>query len=82
MAIDIISINPSNRINDKYAVCSVLPTGFYSKLLVRSNYPKDLTIESIESKFDNRFDDPSYYYGGGTGGIVDDGDVGGDVLGV
>lgn len=83
MAIDIIAIDPTKRINDKYAICSVLPTGSYSKRLVRENYPVDLTIASIESKFDNRFDDPSYYYGGGGGG-VDGGDVGedGDVLGV
>jgi hypothetical protein len=82
MAIDIITIDPSKRINDKYAVCSVLPTGSYSKLLVRENYPVDLTIASIENKFDNRFDNPSYYYGGGGG--ADGGDVGedGDVLGV
>jgi hypothetical protein len=64
MANDIISIDPTKPINNKYAVCSALPTGFYSKLLVRPNYPLDLTIESIQNKFDNRFDDPSYYYGG------------------
>lgn len=79
MANDIIAIDPTKPINNKYAVCSVLPTGFYSKRLVREGYPKDLTIASIESKFDHRFDDPSYYYGGG--GSVDGGDVG-DVLGV
>ena len=82
MAIDIIAIDPTKRINDKYAICSALPTGFYSKRLVRENYPKDLTIANIESKFDNRWDDPSYYYGGG-GSCTDGGDVGGgDVLGV
>lgn len=81
MAIDIITINPSNPINNKYAICSALPTGFYSKLLVRKGYSDDLTIENIESKYEDRFDDPSYYYGGV--GVVDDGDVGGgDVLGV
>lgn len=79
MAIDIIAINPAKPINNNYAMCSVLPTGFYSKLLVRENFPKDLTIGNIESKFDNRFDDPSYYYGGGSG--ADGGDVG-DVIGV
>jgi hypothetical protein len=72
MAIDIIAIDPSKPINNKYAVCSTLPTGFSARLLVRENYPADLTIGSIESKFDNRFDDPSYYFGTG---IVDDGDV-------
>jgi len=83
MANDIVRIDPTKPINNKYAVCSMLPTGSYSKLLVRENFPGDLTIESIENKFDNRFDDPSYYYGGGGGG-ADGGDVGsdGDVLGV
>ena len=80
MANDIIAIDPTKPINNKYAICSVLPTGFYSRRLVRENFPKDLTIENIQDKFDNRFDDPSYYYGGG--GDVDGGDVGGDVLGI
>jgi hypothetical protein len=82
--IDIVSIN-SQPINNKYATISVFPTGpigpFYNRRLVRPDYPKALTIENIESKFDNRWDDPSYYYGGGC---TDGGDVGedGDVLGV
>lgn len=86
MAVDIIAIDPSKPINNRYAVCSVLPTGFGSFLLRSENRPKSLTIESIESKFDNRFDDPSYYYGGGCTDGGDVGDVGvgdgGDVLGV
>lgn len=77
MANDIMTIDASQPINNKYAVCSVLPTGSYSRLLVRENYPADLTIESIQSKFDDRFDNPSYYYGGGGG--TDGGDVGEDV---
>lgn len=72
MKIDIIAIDPSKNINNKYAVTSVFPTGYYSKLLVRANYPADLTISSIESKFAERFDDPSYYYGSCG---VDGGDV-------
>jgi hypothetical protein len=65
--IDIIRINQNQPINNKYAVASVLPTGSYSKLLVRANYPATLTIENIQSKFGTRFDDPSYYFGtGGT----------------
>ena len=77
MSIDIIIIDPSKPINNKYVVCSGLPTGprapFYNRRVIRSNYPRDLTIENIESKFDERFDNPSYYYGGGYG--VDGGDV-------
>jgi hypothetical protein len=62
MKIDIITIDPSEPINNKYAVTSVLPTGSYSKLLVRKNYPLDLTISNIESKYGNRFDDVGYYF--------------------
>jgi hypothetical protein len=83
MKIDILAVDPSKSINNKYAVLSVLPSGSYSKLLVRANYPADLTISSIESKFAERFDDPSYYYGSSivNGGnyygdpIVDGGDI-------
>jgi hypothetical protein len=76
--IDIIAIDPNEPINNKYAVTSVLPTGSYSKLLVRKNYPRDLTINNIESKYGDRFDDLGYY----SCCSVDGGDVVGDVLGV
>jgi len=79
MKIDIITAISGVPINNKRAICSTLPTGETAKLLVRSNYPGDLTISNIQNKFAERFDDPSYYYGGGD---VDGGDVGGDVLGV
>lgn len=58
---DISKINSENPINNKYATCSALPTGFYSRLLVRKNYPGDLTIENIENKYSDKFDDVSYY---------------------
>lgn len=61
MATDINAINPELPINNKYAVCSTTPTGHSAKLLVRPNYPGDLIIENIESKYDDRFDDVSYY---------------------
>jgi len=61
--IDIIRINQNEPINNKYAVASALPTGSYSRLLIRANYPANLTIENIENKFSTRFDDPSYYFG-------------------
>lgn len=95
MAIDIIAIDPSKPINNKYAVCSTLPTGFSARLLVRENYPKDLVISAIENKFADRFDNPSYYHGSNwerfgpeddavvDGGDLDGGDSeDGDVLGV
>jgi hypothetical protein len=88
MKIDIIAIDPLKSINNKYAVTSVFPTGKYSKLLVRANYPGNLTIANIESKFGDRFDNPSYYHGGNWekfGGNIDGCDIddeNGDVLGV
>lgn len=72
MKIDIITAISGVPINNKRAICSTLPTGETAKLLVRENYPADLTINSIESKFAERFDDPSYYYGsyGVNGGDI------------
>lgn len=63
MAIDITTAISGVSINDKRAVCSALPTGETAKLLVRPNFPGDLTIANIESKFTDRFDDPRYYSG-------------------
>lgn len=31
MAVDIIRIDTNKPINNKYVICSALPTGFYSK---------------------------------------------------
>jgi hypothetical protein len=70
MANDIALIKQNIAINDKRAVCSTMPTGETAKRLVRSNYPVNLTINNIESKFDNRFDDPSYYYGIGNSTVI------------
>jgi len=72
MANDIMSIDPTKPINVEYVVCSALPTGKTSKLLRFGYYSQNLTIENIENKYENRFDDPSYYYGSGG---VDGGDV-------
>jgi hypothetical protein len=63
MAADITVAISGIDINDNRAVCSTLPTGQTSKLLIRPNYPVNLTIVNIENKFDNRFDDPRYYSG-------------------
>lgn len=68
MANDITVAISGVAINNKRAVCSTLPTGQTAKLLVRPNFPVDLTIDNIQSKFENRFDDPSYYYGNGVQG--------------
>ena len=63
MAIDITVAISGIAINNKTAVCSTLPTGETAKLVVRPDYPVDLTIANIEEKFTDRFDDPRYYTG-------------------
>lgn len=65
-------LNSDKPINVEYTICSTLPTGFSSKLLRFGYYSNNLTIENIQNKYDNRFDDPSYYHGGGG---ADGGDV-------
>lgn len=65
---DIHRISELAGINNKTAVMSTSVTGKSTKRTIRSNSPVNLTIISVESKFDNRFDDPSYYYGNGTQG--------------
>jgi hypothetical protein len=72
MANDIISLDPLKPINVEYVVCSTMPTGQSSRLLKPGYYNKNLTIENIQDKYDNRFDDPSYYFGTSS---VDGGDV-------
>jgi hypothetical protein len=52
---DIMRISNSLAINNKKAVCSTLPTGQSAKLVIRPNFPVDLTIENIQQKFGNRF---------------------------
>lgn len=55
MANDISVAISGQPINNKKAICSTLPTGQTAKLLIRHNYPVDLIIENIQSKYDNRF---------------------------
>jgi hypothetical protein len=80
MANDITTAISGIAINNKRAVCSTLPTGSSAKLLIRPNYPVNLTIENIQNKFQDRFDDPSYYYGCDINGVL--GTDSGDILGV
>lgn len=78
MANDISLSIGTNNIKNGSLVYGCSRTGiFQTKDTNVSNLP---TITDIQSKYDNRFDDPSYYYAGGSGG-TDGGDVG-DVLGV
>jgi hypothetical protein len=68
MAIDIQKSITANAIKNGTAVVSCLRTGEYQTLdTAVKNTP---TINSIESKFDNRFDDPAYYYGIGNETVV------------
>lgn len=62
MANDIKKIDSSKDVNTIQAVCSTRPTGGSSKLTAQVDYPVNLTIESIQAKFDDRFDDPTYPY--------------------
>lgn len=61
MKIDISRIDNTRGINNKNAVASTSVTGRSSILSVRPNYPVNLTIANIESKFGERFDDVTYY---------------------
>lgn len=69
MANDITVAISGVAINDKRAVCSTLPTGKSAKLLIRDDYPVDLTIENIQDKYTDKFDEITYYTLG-TGIIV------------
>lgn len=61
MAADITLAVTGVAINNVRAVCSTLPTGQTAKLLLEPNYPLNLTIENIEYKYDNKFDEINYY---------------------
>lgn len=70
MANDITKAINANQLKNGTSVVSCTSTGQYSKL---DSYVKNTpALSSIEAKFDNRFDDPSYYYGssGVNGGDV------------
>lgn len=69
MANDIMKAISGNNIKNGTLIAGCTFTGTFS---VNNNYVKNTPIiGDIEDKYDNRFDDPSYYYG-----------VNGDVLGV
>lgn len=61
MAADIIRAKTDQNIKNGTLVVTTTFTGYYSKSDVYVNNTP--TISDIENKFDNRFDDPSYYYG-------------------
>lgn len=68
MAIDIIKAKSANPIKNGTLIVSCSRTGQYSlSNLYVNNLP---TINDIESKYDERFDDPAYYYGIGNSTVV------------
>lgn len=68
MANDIQASVSGLAVKNGTIVVSCTETGEYSTI---STYVKNSpTISDIESKFDNRFDDPSYYYGIGSDNLV------------
>lgn len=68
MANDIALAKSSLPIKNGSVAVTCSKTGYSSKL---NTYVKNTPdIVSIQSKFDNRFDDPSYYYGTANATIV------------
>lgn len=63
---DITTATNVLAINNKRAICSAMPTGAVAKRLIRPNLPVNLTIENIENKYDEKFDDITYYTLGNT----------------
>jgi len=61
MANDIQRIDSSKDINTIGIVCSTNINGQSSIRIIQSDYPVNLTINSIENKFDDRFDEIRYY---------------------
>jgi hypothetical protein len=65
---DITKANSSNDIKNGTLIVSTKVTGLTAKD-VSNVYTKNTpTIESIQAKYTNRFDDPSYYHGNATQG--------------
>lgn len=70
MANDISKIITANPIKNGTTVVSCKTTGLSNKDLLNTYVKNTPTITDIESKYDNRFDDPSYYYGLGNDGVI------------
>jgi hypothetical protein len=66
MANDITLAISGNPIKNGSAVVTCSPAGEYS--VNDDDALSTPTITTIQAKYDNRFDDPSYYYGDGTQG--------------
>jgi hypothetical protein len=75
MANDIIKAIDANPIKHGTLVLPCKPTGLSNKDVDNSYVINTPYLVDIESKYQNRFDNPSYYHGGGIGS-VDGGDIG------
>lgn len=65
---DIAKIKSANAIKNGTILVGTSWTGNYS---TRDTYVQNIpAINTIENKYDDRFDDPSYYYGIGTSTVV------------
>jgi hypothetical protein len=68
MANDIAKAVSANELKNGTAIVTCSRTGEYSEL---NTYVKNTpTITDIQDKYDNRFDDPAYYYGLGNDTVV------------
>lgn len=72
MAIDIILANSGLPIKNGTMVVTCGVTGLPSSGNITYNKYVNNTpaISGIQNKFDNRFDDPSYYYGVGNSTVI------------
>ena len=68
MANDITKAISANPLKNGTALVSCTITGEYS--LLNNSVKNTPTISDIEAKYDNRFDDPAYYYGLGNDGVI------------
>ena len=70
MANDINKAISANAIKNGTVVVSCKKTGLSAKDLLNTSVKNTPTISDIEAKYDNRFDDPAYYYGLGNDGVI------------
>lgn len=70
MANDINKAISANPIKNGTTVVSCKRTGLSANDLLNTSVKNTPTISDIEAKYDNRFDDPAYYYGLGNETVV------------
>lgn len=61
MANDILIIDPLKDINDNNMVCSTQTNGVSATKKIYDNYPSNLTIDNIQNKYTDKFDEIRYY---------------------